>query len=153
MRPELVRKAMAKMDSMFAQAVDPLTAENTDLNKRRRTIVKKGLWTNSPQRIEWQRRIRKVPDKQFEELMSSLDGISPQIHKSYKDAAANAPKNRGGRTPHFKLAVRQQAIQDFGQELARSRFSEAIEIVAKRHGMEKGYLRRVWKNRKRLMRT
>jgi hypothetical protein len=153
MKPELLRKAMAKIDSVFSQAADPLTAGNTEFSEERKKSIEKGLWHKSPQRMRWERIIRKVPDKKFEELMSSFDGIAAQIHKSFKEAAANAPKDLGGRPPNFPLKVRRQAIQDLGQDLARgSTFSEAVEIVAKRHGMETGYLRSIWKNRKRLNR-
>jgi len=139
---------------VFSEAAAPLTAGNTDFSEKRKKSVQKGLWRKSSQFIEWEKRIRKVPDKEFERLMSYLDGIPAQIHKSFKDAAANAPKNLGGRTPHFSLKVRQQAILDLGQELTRgSRFSEAVEIVAKRHEMERGYVRSIWKNRKRLNRA
>jgi hypothetical protein len=153
MRPELFRKAMAKLDSVFAQALDPLTAGNTDLSEKPKKSVERGFWTKSPQRMRWERIIRKTPDKKFDELMSSLDGFPAQIHKSFKEAAANTPKDRGGRPPNFPLEVRRQAIQDVAQEHARGSFSEAIEIVARRHGMGKGYLRSVWKNRKRLNRS
>lgn len=151
MRPELFRKAMAKVDSVFSQVADPLTVGNTDLSEKRKKSVEKGFWTKSPQRMRWERIIRETPDKKFEELMSSLDGIPAQIHKAFKEAAANTPKDRGGRPPHFPLKVRRQAIQDLGPEYSRwSSFTEAVEIVAKRYGMETDYLRRLWKNRKRL---
>ncbi len=151
MRPELLRKAIAKLDCVFFEAASPLAAGNTEFSEKRKKSLQKGWWRKSVQFVEWEKRIRKAPDKAFEGLMLELDSMTARIHKAFKEAAANSPKNVGGRPPNFSLKVRQQAIQDLGKEHTEgSSFSEAVETVAKRHGMEESYVRSIWKNRKRL---
>ena len=154
MRPELLKKAIARLDDMFFHAASPLAAGNTDFSEKRKKSLQKRWWRKSPQFIKWEKMVRNAPDHAFEGLMSELDSMPAQIHKAFKDAAANTPKDRGGRPSAFPLDIRRRAIQDVRSERAQCDIlSDAIDIVAKRYGMTPNYLRKVWKNRKRLDRN
>jgi Mor family transcriptional regulator len=101
--------------------------------------------------MQWEKMLRMVPDGEFAEWMSSIDEMPGKMLASLKERIAKMPKDHGGRPPHYPLSVRLQAVQELGQELAGGlSFGEAVEKVAKRHEMATSYLRRVWRNRKRL---
>jgi hypothetical protein len=139
MRPELLKQAIAKFDSVFFQAASPLAAGNTEFSEKRKKSLQTRWWRESTQFIKWERIVRNAPDDAFERLMSELDGMPAQIQKAFKEAAANIPRNRGGRPPNFSLKERQQAIQELGKEITDGNsFSESVEAVARRKGMEQG---------------
>jgi hypothetical protein len=150
-RPELRRKAMAKIEAAFLQGVAFLSVGETYFSEKRKTIIQKGFWRNSPQRKQYESALRRVPDKEFEGIMTKLDSMPNDLHKAIKDSLRYMPKNRGGRPPAFSLEIRKRAIQDVGHEYPRcDSFAEAVDVVAARYGMTAEYLRKVWKNRKRL---
>jgi hypothetical protein len=98
-------------------------------------------------------KLKHVPDDKFEAVMAEIVSMQPDglMRTVLKSGLAHLPKKRGGRPPTFSLDVRGKAIQDIGIEYARrDRLADAIEAVAGRYGMPTEYLRKVWKNRKRL---
>jgi hypothetical protein len=152
-RPELRRKVMAKLDAAFLRTASFLTMGKTHLSEKRKALIHKGLWQDSPQRKQSERKLQRTPDKEFEAIMANLDALPNDVHKAFKDAIRYMPKNRGGRPAAFPLEMRKRAIQDVGHEYPRcDSFRDAIELVAHRYGMTPDYLRKVWKNRKRLKR-
>lgn len=98
-------------------------------------------------------RLKNEPDDKVESLLAELDSMQPDelMRTVFKVGLARLPKKHGGRPGVFSLEVRRRAVQDVGNEYSRcDSFSEAIDVVAARYGMDPKYLRRVWKNRKRL---
>jgi len=98
-------------------------------------------------------KLKHVPDNKFEAVMAEIVSMQPDelMRTVLKSGLARLPKKRGGRPPTFSLDVRRKAIQDTGIEYARrDRLADAVEVVAARYGMPTEYLRKVWKNRKRL---
>jgi hypothetical protein len=98
-------------------------------------------------------RLKNEPDDKIEALFAELDSMQPNevMHTVFKVGLASLPKKHGGRPGTFALEVRRRAVDDVSHEYSRcDSFSEAIDVVAARYGMEHKYLRRVWKNRKRL---
>jgi hypothetical protein len=97
--------------------------------------------------------LEKVPDDKFEAVMAVLDSTHPAelMRGVFKTGLDRLPKKRGGRPAMFSLDVRRRAVQDIGNELPRcDRLSDAVKVVAARYGMPTEYLRKLWKNRKRL---
>jgi len=98
-------------------------------------------------------RLKHEPDDKVAALLAELDSMQPDelMRTVFKVGLAHLPKKHGGRPGTFSLDVRRRAVDDVGHEYSRcDSFSEAIDVVAARYGMESKYLRRVWKNRKRL---
>jgi hypothetical protein len=98
-------------------------------------------------------RLEHEPDDKFEAALAELESMPPDelMRLVFKVGLARLPKKHGGRPGTFSLEVRRRAVQDVGNEYSRcDSFSDAIDVVAARYGMESKYLRRVWKNRKRL---
>ena len=98
-------------------------------------------------------KLKHVPDDRLEALMAEIDSIDPieMMRLVFTTGLGQLPKKRGGRPASFSLDVRRKAVQDIGNEYPRyDTLSEAIDVVAVRHGMTAAYLRKVWKNRKRL---
>jgi len=152
-KPELLRKVMAKLDGVFLETAGFLVQGDTDVSEKRKKSIQKGLWNKSPQRARFKEMFRKVPDKDFEKVMSQFENMPVSIHKSFKEALKHLPKDRGGRPSEFPPEIRRQAIQDVRSERARcDSLRDAIEMVAERHKMRPDYMRKVWKNRKRLER-
>jgi len=96
--------------------------------------------------------LRRMPDTKFESIMAELDTMDAVevTRKAFKVGLSHLPKKRGGRRGTFSRDIRQRAIEDLGHELPRKTFAEAIDLVAIRYEMTPNYLRKVWKNRKRL---
>jgi hypothetical protein len=97
--------------------------------------------------------LKRVPDDRFEAVMALIDSMGPfeLMRIGFKTGLSQLPKKRGGRPAAFSLEVRRKAVQDIGNEYPRyDTLSEAIDVVAARHGMTAEYLHKVWKNRKRL---
>jgi hypothetical protein len=84
--------------------------------------------------------------------MALLDSMGPfeLMRIGFKTGLSQLPKKRGGRPAAFSLEVRRKAVQDIANELQYDTLSEAIDVVAARHGMTSEYLRKLWKNRTRL---
>lgn len=98
-------------------------------------------------------KLKHVSDDKFEALMAQLDSMEPVelMRTVLNTSLSQLPKKRGGRPGTFSLDIRRRAVQDIGNEYPRcDSFSEAINVVAARYGMPPEYLRKVWKNRKRL---
>lgn len=98
-------------------------------------------------------RLKHEPDEKFEAALAQLDSMQPDelMRIVFKVGLARLPKKHGGRPGTFSFEVRKRAVQDVGNEYSRcDSFSEAIDVVAARYRMEPKYLRKVWKNRKRL---
>jgi hypothetical protein len=154
MKRELIRQILAKLDSVVLSASALFAEGNPDVSAiptKQRKSFQKNILDRSVQRMQLKKVLRMVPDAEFTAWISWVDEMPGKMLASIKQHLANMPKNHGGRTPHHPLAVRIQAIQEVGQELAGGlSFGEAFEKVAKRHGMATDYLRRVWRNRKRL---
>jgi hypothetical protein len=151
MRAQLRQKALAKLEAAFLQGVSFLLVGETYFSEKQKKQIERDLWRKSPQRKQFDMLLRKVPDKDFEGLMANIDLTPSLLHKAIKNSLKYMPKNRGGRPPAFSLEIRRRAIQDIGHEYPRcDSFRDAIELVAARHGMTPEYLRKVWKNRKRL---
>ena len=114
-------------------------------------VITQGLRKSSVFR-SLEAQLQREPDKRFETIMANLDGLSPDtFRKTLKAFVTLMPKNRGGRPATFSLDIRRRAVQDIGHEYPRcDSLAEAIELVAARYGMTTEYLRKVWKNRKRL---
>jgi hypothetical protein len=154
MKPELLRQILEKLDSVVL-STSALFAENNpdvmDIPAKQREVFQKRIVSQSTQRMQWEKVLRMVPDGEFTEWMSSIDEMPGKMLASLKERIAKMPKDHGGRPPHYPLAVRLKAVQEVGQELAGGlSFGEAVEKVAKQHEMATSYLRRVWRNRKRL---
>jgi len=95
--------------------------------------------------------LRLIPDEGFEKAMAMMDRIPADLRKNLKRALSSLPKSRGGRTPAFSVEIRRRAVQDIGHEYPNcDSLADAIDVVAVRYGMPREYLRKVWKNRKRL---
>jgi Mor family transcriptional regulator len=154
MKPELRRQILEKLDSLVLSTGALFAEDNPDVTAipaKQRKSFQKRMVTQFPQRMQWEKVFRMVPDGEFAAWMSALDEMPDKMLASLKDRIANMPKDHGGRPPYYPLAVRLQAVQEVGQETAGGlNFGEAVEKVAKRHEMSTSYLRRVWRNRKRL---
>ncbi|MGO9519261.1 MAG: hypothetical protein ACLPND_19685 [Candidatus Korobacteraceae bacterium] len=151
MKRELHRQAMAKLDINYLRSVGFITEGEPDLHEKQRKMVLKNFWHGTPQRKQVERMIRRVPDENFEVLMTQLDSMPGALRKIIKEKLVYLPKNRGGRPSEFPLDVRRRAIRDLGLEYSRcDSFKEAVELVAGRYEMTHDYLRRLFKNRKRL---
>ena len=109
------------------------------------------MWKHSPIRKRTEAAWRRLSDAQFEEANAKLDALPSILRQSLSEGIGKLPANRGGRPPAFPIEVRRRAIEDLGHELPRTNsFSEAVNIVSARYGMPPDYVRKVWKNRKRL---
>ena len=152
MKPELLRKVMAKVDAIYLETASSFAKGNTDFSEKRKKEILRGLLAERPGRARMEEMYRMVPDKDFEKIMSSLDTVTPDAQKDFRKAVAHFPKDRGGRPSEFPLEIRRKAIQDVRLERARcDSLRDAIETVARRYKMTPDYLRKVlWKNRKRL---
>src|SRR5262249_13791480 len=145
----LRRKVLAKLKKGYLQTVGSLTIAVTDLSDEQRKSAFEDFWRDQRQRAD--KYLRQVPDKEFETIMKDQDRLPTAMQKVVKDSLGLLPKNRGGRPSEFSLEIRRSAIRDIGPEYSQcDSFREAIERVAHRYGMRPNYLRKVWKNRKRL---
>jgi hypothetical protein len=148
-RPELRRKVMAKIKAVYVPTVSSLTVADTYFSEKQKMLMVKSLWREQQKQSE--QFLRLIPDKAFEAIMTDLDSLPEKTHKVVKESLRQLPKDRGGRPPAFPVEIRKSAIQDVGNEYPRcNSFSEAIDVVAARYKMTPEYLRKVWKNRKRL---
>jgi len=151
MKPELLRKVIAKMDAIYLETASSFARGNTDFSEERKKDILRDLLAKRPGRARLEEMYREVPDEEFEKVMSSLDTIPRDAQKDFKAALAHFPKDRGGRPSEFPVEIRQKAIQDVRLERAHcDSLRDAIETVARRYKMTPDYLRKVWKNRKRL---
>ena len=121
MKPALVRQLLARWEAVVLSTNALFTEGNPDLTAipaKQRKSLQKRVVNQSAQRMRWEKMFRMVPDGEFEDLMSSFDKMPGKMLESLKERIANMPKDRGGRPPHYPLAVRLQAVQEVGQELA-----------------------------------
>lgn len=151
MKPELQRQVIAKLDAMYVRSVGLLSQGEAGFTEKQAKMAKKHFWINSPQRKQYERAIRALPDTDFEEVMANLDNFPGFFRKLVNENIVYISRNRGGRPPGAPLEVRRRAVQDLGVEYARcDTFKEAVDLVASRYNMTPDYLRKVWKNRRRL---
>ncbi len=153
MRAELREKVVAKY---WAQ-LERLAAYLLPGKPKEKQIWRRAFRTKLGKKVmkSCEASLRRMPDEKFEAAMAELDSIDVVeiMRKAFTTGLGHLPKKRGGRPGAFSLDVRQRAIQDIGHEYPRcNRLSEAIDLVAARYGMTAEYLRKVWKNRKRLRR-
>jgi hypothetical protein len=145
-KPKLCQQIMAKLASQLEGIAAVIGDKPIPKGRMTRGLLKSGVLRG----LETQ--LRRASDKRFEKIMANLDGLNPDtFRKSLKAFVTLMPKNRGGRPATFSLDIRRRAVQDVGHEYPRcDSLAQAIELVAARHGMTTEYLRKVWKNRKRL---
>jgi len=145
-RAELRREILAKLASQLERLATNFGGTPVAKGWAKRGLGKVGVFKG----LEIP--LRRAPDKEFETMMANLDELDPErMSKGLRNLLVHLPKNRGGRPPTFSLDIRRRAVQDIGHEYPnRDSLSEAIEVVAGRYGMTPEYLRKVWKNRKRL---
>ena len=149
MRPELRRKVLTKLKAVYLPTVVSLAGADTYVSEKQKVLILESFWRD--QRKQYEKWLRLIPDKEFGTMMTGLDSLPEHTHKVVKESLRQLPKDRGGRPPAFPVEIRKSAIQDVGNEYPRcDSFSEAIDVVATRYKMTPEYLRKVWKNRKRL---
>jgi hypothetical protein len=151
MNPELLRKIMAEVDAIYLETAVSFARGNTDSSEKRKKEILGDLLAERPGRARIEEMYRAVPDGEFEKVMSSLETTTRAAQEDFKEAVKYFPKNHGGRPSEFLVEIRRKAIQDVRLERARcDSLRDAIEVVAKHYDMTPDYLRKVWKNRKRL---
>ncbi len=146
MRAELREKVLTKFEAQLARLAACFLGESQARQWARTRFELSG------QRKMLDAKLRGMPDKKYESMMSSLEVLDPKdLGQLLKKALPRLPKNKGGRDAMFPLEVRRKAILDIGIEYARrDSLRDAVDAVAARYKMPPDYLRRVWKNRKRL---
>lgn len=147
LRERIAAKYLEKLELVFAKM---LPADPKDKKARSRMIRTGPAKNVIPHLVA---KLKHVPDARLEALMAEIDSMDPleMMRLVFTKGLGQLPKKRGGRPATFPLDIRRRAIQDVGPEYARSdRLADAIDVVAARYGMPTEYLRKVWKNRKRL---
>lgn len=147
LRERIAAKYLETLELVFAKM---LPADPKDKKARSRMIRTGPAKNVIPHLVA---KLKHVPDDRLEALMAEIDSMDPleMIRLVFTKGLGQLPKKRGGRPATFPLNIRRRAIQDVGPEYARrDRLAEAIDVVAARYGMPTEYLRKVWKNRKRL---
>ena len=151
MRAELCEKVMAKYWAQLERLAAYLLPGKPKEQQIWRHVLNSSLGKKVMKSFEVS--LRLTPDEKFEAVMAELDSMDAVeiSRRAFTTALGHLPKKRGGRPGKFSLEVRQRAIQDIGHEYPRcNSLAEAMELIAARHGMTTEYLRKVWKNRKRL---
>jgi hypothetical protein len=152
-RAELREKVIAK----YWDAIEQLAAHMLPGKPKEKQIWRRVFRTKIGKSVmrTFEASLKPLPDDRFEAVMAELDSKAPVdlMRRAFTTGLGHLPKKRGGRPGMFSLDVRQRAIQDIGHEYPRcDSLADAIELVAGRYGMSTEYLRKVWKNRKRLRR-
>lgn len=153
MRKELRQRVVDK----YWEAIELLAAHMLPGNPKDKKVWSRMIRTGPARSVvpAFEARLKDVPDEKFEALMAGFDSMQADelMRGVFKRGLNRLPKKRGGRPGTFSLEVRQRAVQDIGHEYPRcDSFADAIALVANRYGMTTEYLRKVWKNRKRLRR-
>ena len=147
LRQKIEEKYWEKIDLLFDKM---LPADSKD-KKTKSRLIRTGPAKNAIPRLV--AKLKHVPDDRLEAVMAEIDSMDPIefARRVYTLGLGQLPKKRGGRPAMFSLDVRRRAVQDIGNELPRcDRLSDAVKVVAARYGMPTEYLRKLWKNRKRL---
>jgi hypothetical protein len=150
-RAELRRKIVAK----YREAVEFLFAKVLPGSPKEKKIWIRIIRGGSGRTVglALDAKLKTEPDDRFQALMADLDSmdLNELVRLALTTGFAHLPKKRGGRPPTFSLEARRLAVQDIGNEYPRcDSFTEAVNLVAARYEMRPEYLRKVWKNRKRL---
>ena len=151
MKKELRQRIVEK----YWDAVERLAAHMLPGNPKDKKVWSRMIRSGPAKNVlpAFETKLKQIPDEKFEAVIAEIDSIqsSELMRGLFKTGLARLPKKRGGRPATFSLDIRRKAIQDIGNEYPRyDTLSEAIDVVAARHGMTSEYLRKVWKNRKRL---
>ena len=150
MKSELQKKLLAKIDAIHTRAV-ALMVHGAEFQGKEDEVWKKLVEnTFKPFRKRYEAALRLLPDDQFEAENARLESQPGEIRKTLTQHLPNLPAKRGGRPPSFPKEIRRSAIDDLAHELRNSSFGEAVTQVAARYEMTSDYLRKIWKNRKRL---
>jgi len=151
MRQELRRKIEEKYLEKLELLLDRMLPTDPKNTKVRSRMIRTGPARNVIPRLV--AKLKHVPDDRLQAVMAEIDSMDPIefARLTLTAGLGRLPKKRGGRPPAFSLDVRRKAVQDIGNEYPRyDTLREAIDVVAARYGMTTEYLRKVWKNRKRL---
>jgi hypothetical protein len=151
MREDLRQRLVAKYWEMVELLAADMLPKNPKDKRQWKHMLRNGPAKRGVPSMEAY--LEKVPDDKFEAVMAVLDSTHPAelMRGVFKTGLDRLPKKRGGRPAMFSLDVRRRAVQDIGNELPRcDRLSDAVKVVAARYGMPTEYLRKLWKNRKRL---
>ena len=150
MRPELRKKLLAKAEAGYLRTV-ALTTHGQEFisakDKRWKKLAKDNF---VPFLREYENYLRGLPDEEFAIESARLDSQPAQIRKSLAANIRALPRQKGGRRATFSKVVRLKAIDELALALRNSSFGDAVDVVARRHSMSTDYLRKIWKNRKRL---
>ena len=151
MRKELRQRIVEK----YWEAVERLVAHLLPGNPKDKKVWSRMIRSGPAKNVlpAFETKLKQVPDEKFEAVIAEIDSRqnTELMRGLFKTGLARLPKKRGGRPATFPLDIRRRAIQDVGPEYARrDRLADAIDVVAARYGMPTEYLRKVWKNRKRL---
>jgi hypothetical protein len=151
-----VRKELRqRLVNKYWDAVETLVSHMLPGNQKDKKVLSRMIRSGPAKNVipAFEAKLKHEPDDRFEALVAHLDSMQPDelMRTVFKTGLAHLPKKHGGRPGTFSLDVRRRAVDDVGHEYSRcDNFSEAIDVVAARHGMDSKYLRRVWKNRKRM---
>jgi len=154
LRIELVKRLLAKIDavqlSTVAIAVHGQEFSGPKDAKWKRFVQE--AWKRSPLRKKYERIIRSMPDEAFEVEYARIDSQPAEIRRILHANIPHLPRRPGGRRASFSIDIRLRAIDDLAHEQRNNSFADAVDLVAARYEMSPDYLRKIWKNRKRIRR-
>ena len=150
MRQELRKKLLAKAEAAHLRIVALTTYGREFGDKKDEKWKKLAKVTFAPFRKQYELKLRQLADEEFANESARLDSQPAEVRKSLSANIRTLPGQKGGRPASFTKEVRLRAIDELALEQRNNSFPDAVDLIAARYSMSPDYLRKIWKNRKRL---